>query len=57
MPDIKKVADAADMIVNGYAFTKCEESSSHRGYKISKWKSYSPFSYKSKGFLKKPILY
>lgn len=25
MPDIKKVADEADMIINGYAFTKCEE--------------------------------
>ncbi len=29
MPDILKIADAADLIVNGYAFTKCE-----RGYKI-----------------------
>lgn len=29
MPDILKVADEADMIVNGYAFTKCEE-----GYRI-----------------------
>ena len=25
MIDIKKVADNADMIINGYAFTKCEE--------------------------------
>ena len=25
MPDIKKVADEADMIINGYAFTRCEE--------------------------------
>lgn len=25
MPDILKVADEADLIVNGYAFTKCEE--------------------------------
>ena len=25
MLDIKKVADEADMIINGYAFTKCEE--------------------------------
>ena len=24
MIDIKKVADAADIIVNGYAFTKCD---------------------------------
>lgn len=24
MLDIKKVADESDMIVNGYAFTKCE---------------------------------
>ena len=29
MPDILKVADEADMIVNGYAFTKCEE-----GYRV-----------------------
>lgn len=29
MPDIMKVADEADLIVNGYAFTKCEE-----GYRI-----------------------
>lgn len=29
MPDIFKVADEADLIVNGYAFTKCEE-----GYRI-----------------------
>ncbi len=25
MPDIKKVADEADVIINGYAFTKCEK--------------------------------
>ncbi len=25
MPDILKVADEADMIINGYAFTRCEE--------------------------------
>lgn len=25
MLDIKKVADEAEMIINGYAFTKCEE--------------------------------
>jgi hypothetical protein len=25
MTDIKQVADAADLIVNGYAFTRCEE--------------------------------
>ena len=25
MTDIKQVADAADMIVNGYAFTRCTE--------------------------------
>ena len=25
MIDIKKVADESDMIINGYAFTKCEE--------------------------------
>lgn len=25
MTDIKVVADAADMIVNGYAFTRCKE--------------------------------
>jgi hypothetical protein len=24
MPDIAKIADAADLIVNGYAFTRCE---------------------------------
>ncbi|MCD8019831.1 MAG: hypothetical protein LUF92_09715 [Clostridiales bacterium] len=24
MPDIKKIADEADMIVEGYAFTKCD---------------------------------
>ena len=24
MTDIKKVADGADMIVNGYAFTRCQ---------------------------------
>ncbi len=29
MPDIIKVADEADLVVNGYAFTKCEE-----GYRI-----------------------
>ena len=29
MPDILKVADEAELIVNGYAFTKCEE-----GYRI-----------------------
>lgn len=29
MIDIKKVADAADMIINGYAFTKCNE-----GYQV-----------------------
>jgi hypothetical protein len=29
MPDILKVADEADLIVNGYAFTKCTE-----GYRI-----------------------
>ena len=29
MPDILKVADEADLIVNGYAFTKCEE-----GYRV-----------------------
>lgn len=25
MVDVKQVADAADMIVNGYAFTRCTE--------------------------------
>ena len=25
MVDVKQVADAADMIVNGYAFTRCAE--------------------------------
>ena len=29
MADIKQVADAADMIVNGYAFTQCPE-----GYRV-----------------------
>ena len=29
MTDIKKVADSADMIVNGYAFTQCTE-----GYRV-----------------------
>lgn len=29
MPDIIKVAEGADLIVNGYAFTKCEE-----GYRV-----------------------
>ena len=29
MVDIKQVADAADMIVNGYAFTRCQE-----GYRV-----------------------
>ncbi|WP_297021429.1 hypothetical protein [uncultured Dialister sp.] len=29
MPDIEKIADLADMIVNGYAFTKC-----NHGYRI-----------------------
>lgn len=29
MTDVLKVADGAEMIVNGYAFTKCEE-----GYQI-----------------------
>ena len=29
MPDILKVADEADLIVNGYAFTKCGE-----GYRV-----------------------
>lgn len=29
MVDIMKVADAADMIVNGYAFTRCPE-----GYRV-----------------------
>lgn len=27
MVDVKQVADAADMIVNGYAFTRCAEDS------------------------------
>lgn len=31
MPDILKVADEAELIVNGYAFTRCEE-----GYSPSK---------------------
>ena len=30
MVDIKQIADAADMIVNGYAFTRCPE-----GYRTS----------------------
>lgn len=25
MKDIKQIADAADMIINGYAFTRCPE--------------------------------
>lgn len=25
MVDLKQVADSADMIINGYAFTRCEE--------------------------------
>lgn len=25
MTDIKKIADTADMIINGYAYTKCNE--------------------------------
>ena len=29
MVDIKQIADAADMIVNGYAFTRCPE-----GYRV-----------------------
>lgn len=29
MPDIIKIADEADLIINGYAFTKCIE-----GYRI-----------------------
>ena len=29
MADIKQVADAADMIVNGYAFTRCTEAVSY----------------------------
>ena len=29
MNDIKEIADAADMIVNGYAFTKCDS-----GYRV-----------------------
>lgn len=29
MIDIKNIADKADMIINGYAFTKCDE-----GYQI-----------------------
>ena len=29
MADIKQVADVADMIVNGYAFTRCTE-----GYRV-----------------------
>ena len=29
MVDIRQVADAADMIVNGYAFTRCAE-----GYRV-----------------------
>ncbi len=29
MPDIIKIADEADLIINGYAFTKCTE-----GYRI-----------------------
>lgn len=29
MPDIIKIADEADLIVNGYAFTKCSE-----GYRV-----------------------
>lgn len=24
MPDIKQIADSADMIVNGYAFSRCD---------------------------------
>ena len=29
MADMKQIADAADMIVNGYAFTRCTE-----GYRV-----------------------
>lgn len=29
MTDIKNIADKADMIINGYAFTKCDE-----GYQV-----------------------
>ncbi len=29
MPNTKAIADAADMIVNGYAFTRCSE-----GYRV-----------------------
>lgn len=29
MIDIKNIADKADMIINGYAFTKCDE-----GYQV-----------------------
>ena len=29
MVDVKQVADAADMIVNGYAFTRCAEGFRH----------------------------
>lgn len=30
MVDVKQVADAADMIVNGYAFTRCTERNTNR---------------------------
>ena len=32
MTDVLKVADGAEMIVNGYAFTKCEEDQHEHAY-------------------------
>mgnify|MGYP000196517356 CR=1 FL=1 len=42
MVDVKQVADAADMIVNGYAFTRCAED---QGIRSSSFEgSIFPFS-------------
>ena len=35
MVDVKQVADAADMIVNGYAFTRCAENRPDRAVVFS----------------------
>ncbi len=36
MPDLKKISDEADMIVNGFAYKKCEEENSKKDFYFGK---------------------
>lgn len=47
MLDIIEIADEADMIVNGYAFTRCDEGFIKDNYKAMymKWSEYSRNGY------------